>query len=133
MGNKLLKIAIDTLATQFSSNEWPGFLAVKQEENQVSVDLRVDGDIRWFEGHFPDQPVLAGVVQTHWAGEISRYVFSIAQDFVRIDKLKFQSVILPQCDVHLSLEYIVDSNAVKFQYTRAGQVCSEGKIVFSPE
>lgn len=86
----------------------------------------------WLEGHFPQQPVVAGVVQTHWAGELAQYLFPLGDNFIRIDNLKFQQVILPGQSLQLSLDYSVaaDSSAVKFRYQQGDSIFSEGKLVF---
>jgi len=125
------ELLTDRLKTRFASNEWPVFLHSNTEGKFCHLAINIHAGLRWFEGHFPGQPVLAGVVQTHWAGMLCRYIFSINDDFQRIDNLKFQSVILPGNDIELVLEYNGLANAVKFKYFDDQATFSEGKLVFA--
>lgn len=96
------------------------------------LDLYIDDDMHWLEGHFPEQPVVAGVVQTHWAAEFAKKLFNTGDEFVRIDTLKFQQVILPEQRLQLTLERSeADENyAIKFRFSRDEIIFSEGKLVF---
>ncbi len=128
-------IEIDTLRTRFASSEWPTFDSVVKDECEndrtVIIDITIDKGVRWFEGHFPEQPVLAGVVQTHWAGELSKFVFDIEDDFIRIDNLKFQAVVLPGLSMSLSLVRNEEKNSVKFSFSKGDTMYSEGRLVFA--
>lgn len=121
------------LRTQFASVHWPGVDDVNHSENHYVIDITIGSDMHWLEGHFPQQPVVAGVVQTHWAGEFSKHVFNLGDEFIRIDNLKFQQVILPGQSLQLTLDYSVatDSRAVKFRYLQGETIFSEGKLVFN--
>lgn len=127
----MIDLSVEKLKTQFSSNEWPQFIQIQPQENGCELTIDINPEIRWFEGHFPGQPVLAGVVQTHWAGELGKYLFNIEEDFQRIDNLKFQSVILPPLIIALKFEYIEEKNSLKFKFCDDDCAYSEGKIVFA--
>ena len=86
-------------------------------------------ELHWFAGHFPSQPVLPGVVQTHWAGKLVRHIFSPAGTFSRIENLKFHSVVLPNMPLTLTL-YQKHSETFTFTYHHNEQILSEGKLVF---
>lgn len=120
------------LRTRFSTAHWPRFEHISRSENQYVIDISIDSDMYWLEGHFPQQPVVAGVVQTHWAGELAKYLFNAGDEFIRIDNLKFQQVILPGQSLQLLLDYLptAETAAVKFRYLRGEVVFSEGKLVF---
>ena len=132
------------LRNQFSSAHWPRFDRVTSSENQCVIDMTIGADMHWLNGHFPQQPVVAGVVQTHWVGELAQYLFNSGDEFIRIDNLKFQQVILPGQKLQLTLDYGVgaksnaaaagnttsDSRAIKFRYSQGETIFSEGKLVF---
>lgn len=124
-------MTIEELSQCFPKAQWPLFEDLNNNENQVELLLNIHPEIHWFEGHFPNQPVLAGVVQTHWAGELAKHFFATGENFCRIDNLKFQSVILPNMYLTLTLEYLPEKNSVKFQYRNDERSYSEGKIVFA--
>jgi len=103
-----------------SPAEWAQMSAYSIDESDekvlsVNISLYINDDLSWFAGHFPDNPVLPGVVQTHWAGELSKAIFKL-DNFQGVNSLKFQSMILPKMDVELVLNYKVEKNSVSFSY-----------------
>jgi 3-hydroxymyristoyl/3-hydroxydecanoyl-(acyl carrier protein) dehydratase len=126
-------MTIDDLRQAFTSTEWPYFLGLDAVPNGYALTLDIHAGIRWFDGHFPQQPVLAGIVQTHWAAELGKFLFPLGEKFVRIDNLKFQTVVLPGQQLRLLLEHIPNSGALKFRYVQDELNFSEGKCVFELE
>ena len=124
---------IDDLRQAFSSAEWPHFLQLDVVPNGYAIVLDIHAGIRWFDGHFPQQPVLPGIVQTHWAAELGKFLFPLGDKFVRIDNLKFQTVVLPGQQLTLLLEHLPNSGALKFRYVKDELNFSEGKCVFELE
>lgn len=121
------------LQHKFAPGKWPQFLSLEISEHICRLAMKINPEIHWLEGHFPEQPIVAGVVQTHWAAELGKAIFPLGENFQRIDNLKFQTAILPGQDVNLQLHYLPDAQAVKFSYHCADTLCSEGKLVFFPE
>lgn len=122
----------DSLADIFRGDEWPELLDFEQQEDKCDFRLAIGAELKWLKGHFPNQPVLPGVVQTHWACCMARHVFSPQQPIKRIDNLKFQNVILPPQSVRLELVQHPTNAFVTFRYSDAvtSHTFSEGKLVF---
>jgi len=90
--------------------------------------IEVDANLAWLEGHFPQTPILAGVVQLHWAALLARGVFGV-QEFPRdIVRLKFQRPVLPPAMLELRLQRIDDLN-VQFGYRSPGHPHSQGRLL----
>ena len=53
-----------SLRQTFASDEWPTFEGLTRGEQTSTVILEVPASLYWFRGHFPEQAVLPGVVQT---------------------------------------------------------------------
>lgn len=123
-------MTVNELRQMFASQQWPEFRALTVQENQVLLSIFIQPEIIWFTGHFPDQPVLPGVVQTHWAAELGKYFMGVDDSFTRIDNLKFQSPILPGQALDLMLQLSSDKTSVKFSYRTVNAVYSEGRLVF---
>jgi len=70
------------------------------------------------------------VVQTHWAGKLGKYLFPLGENFQRLNNLKFQSVILPEQTLKLSLTFDQAKHSLKFKYFEGETNFSEGKFVF---
>ena len=89
------------------------------ESEQVIVNLKVDADIDFFKGHFPQAPVLPGVAQLDWAIHYARKYLSLSDAPVKnVEALKFQVVITPNQEVTLDL---VQKSETKFTF----KFCSE--------
>jgi 3-hydroxymyristoyl/3-hydroxydecanoyl-(acyl carrier protein) dehydratase len=124
--------SIHTLQHSFNDNRWPEFIAIESIESGYQLTLGIHNNIHWLSGHFPQQAILAGVVQTHWAATLSQFIFKITGGIQQIDNLKFQEVILPEQTVRLSLEFNAEKNSVKFSYGNSdNKHFSEGKMLFT--
>lgn len=91
--------------------------------------IEIGTDLSWIDGHFPQTPILAGVVQLHWASLLAQGVFglnSFPRDIVR---LKFQHPVLPPALLELILERI-DDQKVQFRFLGPGRVHSQGRLLF---
>ena len=121
---------VQQLSAQFPAQQWPLFAKAQATAEQATLELVIHPDICWFEGHFPEQPVLAGVVQTHWVGCLAQQLFELGESFQRLDNLKFQRVIIPKQTLTLELHYNRSKQSVKFHYRDALHSYSTGTMVF---
>ncbi len=128
------------LNQRFSEKDkWPTFLNIEQpstsvetsvDENSYEIVCEIPASLSWFKGHFPDQPVLPGVVQVNWANDLAQQLFSI-KDFRGINSLKFNTMVLPETQVTLSLIFNPERHSVKFSYNSNGTLFSSGILIFS--
>lgn len=107
----------------------PSTSLIIQEAHKVVLDLAITAELPAFAGHFPDVPVLPGVVQLHWATELSREYFARSGDAQNVDALKFQNIIAPPVRLRLVLEQL-DTHKVAFQYSVDDVQASSGRITF---
>jgi hypothetical protein len=90
--------------------------------------LYIPGDLIWFDGHFPDHPILPGVVQLDWAIELGKKLGFSAEKFTAIPRVKFSALTLPGMIMKLSVER--KQNLLKFRLESSGGVHSQGLIGF---
>lgn len=132
----LLQSADDVLSLLSSfenSQQWPMIVDAELDPEQVSVRLRIDLAEHqfWFDGHFPDHPVLPGIVQVNWAGEVSRRLFAPHLVFSNLQSVKFQQTIGPQAVVNLNIGYSYERTRAVFEYRGDDEaVFSSGRIHF---
>jgi 3-hydroxymyristoyl/3-hydroxydecanoyl-(acyl carrier protein) dehydratase len=112
----------------------PVVLSVQQTRSEsadeVELSLQVHRGLRWFEGHFPEVPLLPGVVQTAWVIEFARAYLPIAPHFRSMHNMKFMRFIMPGSTIRLWLRYQRDKNELAFEYSEAEKISASGKIRF---
>jgi 3-hydroxymyristoyl/3-hydroxydecanoyl-(acyl carrier protein) dehydratase len=109
---------------------WPEVLAENVDNDLVELQLHIPFDLDYFQGHFPNAPILAGVVQLHWAVEYCKQKFSLTELEVKnVEVLKFQVVIIPGQKLNLALTRKT-VNKVLFSYTSEKGQHASGRIVF---
>lgn len=91
--------------------------------------LHVPTNLNWFDGHFPDQPVLPGVVQIDWALYYAKYLGFESQSFAGIPRVKFSAIVEPEAVLRLKLNK--HSSDLRFLYESAAGVHSQGTIAFA--
>ena len=81
-----------------------------------SFTLEVEEGHAAFQGHFPGQPILPGVVQVDWALRLGAELFGPLGDFRALEHLKFQATIGPEEAVTLRLAWDADQRLLAFEY-----------------
>ena len=110
----------------------PRVLSRKVDDNSLHVCFDITTDLEWFRGHFPQLPVLPGVVQLHWAVQCAREHFHFMGVPREVRRLKYKSVITPPAVIDLYLTRI-GPNDVSFRISGADVQHSEGRIRFPEE
>ena len=109
--------------------KFPKVLSRVVELPNCRLLLEITPELHSFEGHFPGRPVLAGATQLHWAVCVSRSVFSFDKVPMEIKQLKFKNIVVPPATLELSVKKLSES-AVQFEVTSAGQIHSQGRLIF---
>jgi 3-hydroxymyristoyl/3-hydroxydecanoyl-(acyl carrier protein) dehydratase len=109
----------------------PELISKKIEGGEKAfLKLRLPADLLYFKGHFPQSPILPGVVQIDWAIRFAREIFPLAGDFKGMEALKFQQVLLPGEEPELELEFKPAKNTVFFRYLSKRGRHSSGSVIF---
>ena len=109
---------------------YPVIKSVEQTGNQVILHLFLPANILYFNGHFPDYPILPGVIQVHWAIEFSQEYLQILLQFKRLEVVKFHKLILPDTLIQLKLEHSILKHKTTFSYNNDKTIYSSGRIVW---
>ena len=97
---------------------------------RADYELIVPEELYFLQGHFPDRPVLPGVVQIHWAVELARSSLGLDAAFKGIEALKFHRIIKPNTPLKLTLERAEATGKLHFSYQSDLGVHSQGRILF---
>lgn len=109
----------------------PEVLSEQQDDNSVVLSLRIPESLDYFKGHFPNSPILPGVVQLHWAVKYAQEKLSLASSDVKnVEVLKFKVVIIPGQILTLSLTKKTPYKFV-FSYNSVKGLHASGRVILS--
>lgn len=120
------------LAELFKAFERPTITRLDSSHDKTLIDLHVPDNLSWFDGHFPEQKVLPGIVQIDWAGKFGRALFVGDGAFKQLTNIKFKTMVMP--NTHMSLELIYDAQKgnLKFHFFNSEHSFSMGSLKFIP-
>lgn len=120
---------MDETHTSTSPKQWPQLTSITPVENGVQLTMAIDPNLIWFAGHFPEQPVLPGVVQVFWAQVYANKHCPEFTEQLAIKNLKFNQMILPETTVTLTLAYNAVKNQLRFTYHQDQSTYSSGLFI----
>jgi 3-hydroxymyristoyl/3-hydroxydecanoyl-(acyl carrier protein) dehydratases len=98
-------------------------------ENSFVMEIAFPMECGFFDGHFPELPLLPGVVQTHLAIQFSKAHLASAVVFAGFKSIKFFAPIFPGARVKLECSFEPMKKQLSFQYTSGESVHSKGVVV----
>lgn len=105
-------------------------LAQQELDGEWQVQLQVPLDLAHFTGHFPQTPVLPGVVQIDWALQLAKQLMpQLPPIFAGMEVLKFQQLARPGDLLQLSLRFDPARGKLYFAYRSGAAACSSGRIL----
>jgi acyl-coenzyme A synthetase/AMP-(fatty) acid ligase len=108
----------------------PRIVKRETEQDGLILHLQLPEDLIYFDGHFDDAPILAGVVQIDWAIAFAMEHFSISENFRRIEALKFFKILMAGDHVTLDLRFQPEVRRLNFLYRNGETKHSSGRIIF---
>jgi len=100
--------------------------------NRVELNLMIPRGLIYFRGHFPNFPILPGIVQIEWAVEYARHYFELASASVGSLQVKFRQPISPGDHLWLTIEHHVTRQQIVFTYEGRDGVVSSGRVGLEP-
>lgn len=96
--------------------------------DHAKIRLRIPEDLAYLEGHFPQTPIVPGVVLTQWAIDEAVAQFDHQRRVEALSSVKFHHVLQPGDEVELTL---TDSTtATQFAYALGDTRYASGKILW---
>jgi acyl-CoA synthetase (AMP-forming)/AMP-acid ligase II len=103
---------------------------IEKTTQRAVFELTAPGDLVYFDGHFPDRPILAGVVQVDWVISYGRECFDLPPIFRAIHGLKFHRVIPPETPFMLELVHHPDKSSLSFKINSHLGTHASGRVLF---
>ena len=104
---------------------------MERSPGRVVLEFDIASNLIWFDGHFENAPVLAGVVQVHWAIHYGRQYFGIRGAFVRLEAIKFHRLVRPGATVRMEIDWRPDRADLVFRLVSIAGKHSSGRVVFA--
>jgi len=101
--------------------------------DEAKFSLQIPADLIYFPDHFPDHPILPGVVQTKWAMDLARQLplpDSFLEGFSAMTKLKFMRLITPGSQLTLQLKVSPSGKSLNFRFFDDKGDYSSGQLNF---
>lgn len=92
-------------------------------------EIEVSYKLPFFRGHFPENPILPGVLLLQWAEEIIRRSDKEI-NLKELKSAKFTQVILPNDIIIINWEYINDSK-ISVKIIRDTDICAKLEFTYS--
>ena len=122
------KVLTGTAKHLFNDPMLPTVLNQTATGDGCLLDLYIAADNPYFDGHFPEQAVLPGVVQLLWAQHFSREYLGLNGRFSGMEAIKFRNLVFPDQNIRLTLAYAQDSGRLKFHYDSVHGRHSQGTL-----
>jgi 3-hydroxymyristoyl/3-hydroxydecanoyl-(acyl carrier protein) dehydratase len=107
----------------------PTLLAVDDsQKNEVILTIDMSPELAAFSGHFPNNPILPGVVQIDWAVRFAAIHFGIKEISARDFQVKFRNIIRPGEPLALTFKLDCSKNRLSFTYQSGDALMSSGQL-----
>jgi hypothetical protein len=126
---KLTQAALRELFEAEAQPDAPELLATHRGERSLEQRVRIPWDLAFLDGHFPGEPVVAGVVQVHFAMRALAELLGEAPALTALDELKFHAVLAPGQELILRVE-LCDDDRFRFSLADAadaGRLFASGR------
>jgi len=123
---KTTRRALEALFIEDETRE-PECLYVLKPGKGVEIDYFLPQSLVWFKGHFPGHPLLAGVVQLHWAIRAAREHLDLRGAFKGLKALKFMRPVRPGQRLSLALTPVL--GGFEFSFASEEGKHSSGRVL----
>jgi 3-hydroxymyristoyl/3-hydroxydecanoyl-(acyl carrier protein) dehydratase len=110
----------------------PEIREVRRLDDGVELLMYVPRDLAYLDGHFPDYPVVAGVVLLDWAIHFAGEHVVPGLTVGRAFQVKFRQVLRPDTSLSLFLRRPGAGARLTFEYRNDADVFSSGSIALGP-
>ena len=67
----------------------------RASDNEITAEVNFPGESPWFDGHFPQEPILPGIAQVAVAHDLIRRAFGADLPLREINRIRFKRKISP--------------------------------------
>jgi len=105
-------------------------LAFRHRGTTASGKVRFDGDLRFFEGHFPGEPIFPGAAQILLLQDLVGRALGCDVRLADVRRVKFKGRIEPGAQVSFRIEIDEASGRVRYLFSERRRDISSGTVRF---
>lgn len=94
---------------------------VERTEDSVLLAFRIEEKCDFFDGHFPEIHLVPAVAQIDTMINLANKYLGTSRFFVSAKRIKFSAPVLPNTDLHLSMKFNKEKNAIVYKLTTAAE------------
>ena len=87
----------------------------RASENEITAEVNFPGESPWFDGHFPQEPILPGIAQVAVAHDLIRRAFGEDLPLREINRIRFKRKVSPFDRLKVSIA-LVDGSAHTYRF-----------------
>ncbi|MFY2564326.1 AMP-binding protein [Corallococcus terminator] len=107
----------------------PPLRVLEHTVDRAVLSVETPASLPYFKGHFPEKAILPGVAQIEWALQLGRELFTLPPEFLRMEAVKFQQLIVPGTLLTLELTWTQAKGSLQFKFTSEAGTHGSGRIV----
>ncbi len=110
----------------------PVLLSEQRSAQRLERELCVPAELAFLEGHFPGQPIVAGVVQLHWVMAAAAELLGAAPVVRALEGLRFREALVPGQRFTLLVELSESRERLRFELRADARIFSSGRVRLAP-
>jgi 3-hydroxymyristoyl/3-hydroxydecanoyl-(acyl carrier protein) dehydratase len=105
---------------------------MERTDNGYVLDLQIPEDLSYFDGHFPDTPIVVGVCQLKWIFDYIQTYTGKPLQIRAMEDVKFLRPLFPGQSCVLELIYVPQPTSWHYQLYSDTQRFASGCLLVSP-
>lgn len=107
---------------------FPKILKKSTSDNTLHLDLQVPKELKYFEGHFPEIPVVPGFVQMDWVMNFAHEYLGVPKEISKMEAIKFHELIPPDKKFSMEIKWDPKKGKLYYKLYQKEQIFAQGRF-----